>query len=116
MPYFLICHGMGGGFGGSNPDFIEKYENSDEALDVAYNLAKEEYQSYEGYHGIRSIDDINEEDFGGEDFNAAEEVYNEGVNDWIEYDAVEVYTKDGKWFYTETDTEVDMEGQEITVY
>lgn len=99
MPKFKIFAGMGGGFGGPEYHMTEEYPNRDAAMKDAYDLAVEEYQSYEGYHGILSWDDVRE--------NLIEEGYIDTINDneiedmieeqylqeiegWIVYNAIEV--------------------------
>lgn len=54
---YKIYAGLSGGFGGATYQKTEDYSSMDEALEDAYNLAVEEYQSYEGCHGIMSWDD-----------------------------------------------------------
>lgn len=57
MPFFKIYHGMGGGFGGAQYDYTGEFENGDEAMEEARRLAVEDYESFEGSHGIMDIDD-----------------------------------------------------------
>lgn len=57
MPFFKIYHGMGGGFGGAQYDYTGEFENGDEAMEEARRLAVEDYESFEGCHGIMDIDD-----------------------------------------------------------
>ena len=54
---YKIYAGLGGGFGGATYQMTEDYASIDEALKDAYNLSVEEYQSYEGMHGIMSWED-----------------------------------------------------------
>lgn len=49
---YKIYAGLSGGFGGATYQKTEDYSSMDEALEDAYALAVEEYQSYEGCHGI----------------------------------------------------------------
>ena len=53
-------------------------------------MAIEEYQSYEGYHGILDWHDIAEQEEldPEEDEEAINEVYQEKIESWIEYYAV----------------------------
>lgn len=90
MKYDLYA-GLGGGFGGANLIYKgAEYNNIEEATNAAYEYAVEEYQSYEGYHGLTSYGDIKEnpEEYGlcedpeEEDIN---EVYTEEMESWIEY-------------------------------
>lgn len=107
--YFLISHGLDGGFGGENGDFIGEYFSQDAAADEAYRLAVEDYECYEGCHGIRSYVEICEEDGLNEDSDEAESAYIQEIDSWICYSAQEVYRDvDGIWRYTETNEEVEM--------
>lgn len=45
---YKIYAGLSGGFGGATYQKTEDYSSMDEALEDAYALAVEEYQSYEG--------------------------------------------------------------------
>ena len=93
MKYNLYA-GLSGGFGGANLVFKgAEYNDIEEATKAAYEYAVEEYQSYEGYHGLTSYDDIKEnpEDYGLDEDSEAEdidEVYTEEVESWIEYYAI----------------------------
>ena len=99
MPKFKIFAGMGGGFGGPEYHGTYEYPNRDEAMKDAYDLAVEEYQSYEGYHGILSWDEVYQDliDSGFIDTiddNEVEEMVNdaylEEIEGWITYNAIEV--------------------------
>lgn len=63
------------------------------AEEYAYQRAIEEYESYEGLHGIRGISDIIAEDFieeemTEEDYDEAEEIYQEEKENTISYGAI----------------------------
>ncbi len=92
---YNIYAGLGGGFGGTS--YIGTLQNASE--DGAYQYAFEEacniYDSYAGYHGIRGIEDIMDEE--GVDENEAVETYIEEREDWLNYYAVP----------TEEDTELE---------
>lgn len=98
MSWFKIYAGLGGGFGGANYHGTYEYENIDEALNDAYNLAFEEYQSYEGCHGILSCEevaaDLRDSGLIGDDLTDSEledavySYYLEEVESWIEYHAM----------------------------
>ena len=99
MPKFKLFAGMSGGFGGPNYHGTYEYPNRDEAMKDAYDLAVEEYQSYEDYHGILSWDDVYQDlvDSGFIDTisdNEIEEMvddaYLEAIEGWITYNAFEV--------------------------
>ena len=53
-------YGMGGGFNQRYHEVV-KAENLEEASDLAYEMACEEYESYSGSHGISSEEEIAEE-------------------------------------------------------
>lgn len=72
---YRIYAGMSGGFGGAN--YVGWLDTDDEAEAESYarEIAIEEYQSYEGYHGILS------------EYECAQELYGEGgpgdVPEWV---------------------------------
>lgn len=81
---------------GSLSDVYEAIETSDleDAVEYAWRMAKEDYESYEGYHGIRDWAQIAEEDFGYDPENCSDEelmeideAYNEEVENAINYHA-----------------------------
>ncbi len=79
---YSIFAGLGGGFGGER--FIETFKGTEEdAEKCAYEKACEEYDSYEGLHGLRTINDIMEED--NLDEEEAEEIYNQERESWLCY-------------------------------
>ena len=97
MKYFKITYSCGCG---ENEEYIEAH-NLDEAWRAAYEAAVEDYHSYEGYHGVRDIDQIAEELFGDEDFDdfteytdeqwaEAEAAYEEAIENEIDYSAEEI--------------------------
>ena len=82
--------GMGGSMGGARYNGTYEYASEEEALKDAYNLAVEEYQSYEGYHGILSWEDCKEdliESWGEDEINDddVEAHYLENIERWIVY-------------------------------
>ena len=99
MPKFKLFAGMGGGFGG--PEYYDtcEYRNHEEAMQDAYQLAIEKYQSYEGCHGIMSWGDVYEDlkDSGYFDTiddreieEMVDEQYQQDIDGWITYNASEV--------------------------
>ena len=72
---YHIYAGMSGGFGGANYCGYYDVEDQAEAESYAREIAIEEYQSYEGYHGILS------------EYECAQELYGEGadgeVPEWV---------------------------------
>ncbi len=86
---WIIYYGLGGGFGGA--DGSEAFEGTKgEAETEAWNKACENYESYVGSNGIRSIEDIMEED--EVEYDDAEQTYNEERESWLDYWAAP-YTK-----------------------
>lgn len=82
---YKIYAGLSGGFGGATYQKTEDYSSMDED---AYALAVEEYQSYEGCHGIMSWDDCREDliDSGFDyDDEAVDDRYQEELESWLSY-------------------------------
>lgn len=95
MAKFELFAGMGGSFGGAESCGIYEYDSLEEATMAAYELAVEEYQGYEGLHGIPSYEDVRDEyiaTYGEEDpdEDLVQEYYEEVISGWIEYYAYEV--------------------------
>lgn len=91
--FYKITFGCGCG---ENEDFITA-ENYDNAMHYAYESAVEDYQSYEGYHGIPDACDIAEEMFekdfdslSDEEHDAVYEEYLQTIESWIDYSAEEI--------------------------
>lgn len=94
MEKFDIYAGMGGGFGGATYRCTIEAKDEEEALQHAYQLAEEEYQSQEGCNGILSWEEC-EEDLREsgmlEDLteNEYEDIVNEHyineIESWVEY-------------------------------
>lgn len=91
---FEIYVGLGGGFGGAS--YIETIEANtrEEAEEYARQCAIDDYESYEGSHGILSRDDVFEdliESFGEEPLEEDVDLkYMEEVEGWITYYVEEV--------------------------
>lgn len=91
---FEIYAGLGGGFGGAS--YIETIEANtrEEAEEYARQCAIDDYESYEGSHGILSRDDVFEdliESFGEEPLEEDVDLkYMEEVEGWITYYVEEV--------------------------
>lgn len=98
MPWFKIYSGMGGSFGGARYNGTYEYANINEATADAYRMAEEEYQSYEGCHGILSYADCEEDlqDSGFIDGDMSDDEiedmvyshYREEIESWISYYAL----------------------------
>ena len=77
-----IYAGLGGGFGGAR--FVKTFFGTKErAESEAYQAAIEEYESYEGLHGLRTIEEIMEDDNVDED--EARVIYNDEMESWLDY-------------------------------
>ncbi len=90
MAKYELFAGMGGSFGGAESCGVYEYDTAEEANAAAYELAVEEYQSYEGLHGIPSYEDVRREYiemYGDEDPDEdfVQEYYEEEMSGWIEY-------------------------------
>ena len=98
---FYISYSCGCG----NNEEIISANNYNEAEEYAYNCAIEEYKSYEGLHGIRSMGDVleNEFDVSFTDDNAddyyeeALDIYNEEVENTISYSVESYDEKEHSW-------------------
>ena len=87
---YNIYAGLGGGFGGPTYRGTGEFNDEDSATRCAYEIAIEEYQSYEGYHGILDWNDVakrEELDPETED-DSIDQAYQDEIEDWIEYYAV----------------------------
>lgn len=77
-----IYSGLGGGYGGAN--FIRLFSGSRNAAEsLAYQEAVEIYESHVGNGGLRTEDEIMDED--GVDEEEARQIYNEEMEDWLDY-------------------------------
>lgn len=97
MAKYNIYAGLGGGFGGATYQYTQEYDSQEEANDDAYAIAVEDYESYAGYHGVVSYDEIcnrvleddEYKDLSEEAVDALiDEMYNEEIENWIESYAV----------------------------
>ena len=83
MALYKITYGLGGGFG----EHIEVIgaDSQKSAERCAYDAARQEYETYEGFHGIRDFAGIMEEENLTEEDAALE--YEQEVESWIQYTA-----------------------------
>ena len=79
MKYLIACSGLGDTW----EYLIEECENDEDASKLAWGLACNQYESYEGMHGIRDLYDIMEDENCSEE--DAFEIYNEERESWIDY-------------------------------
>lgn len=90
---FNIYAGLGGGFGGARYMGTIDCENENAASDYAYELARDEYNLYEGMYGLFDPGDAydNPEDYGLSDEpteDEIEELVLEDMENWIDYKVI----------------------------
>lgn len=87
---YNIYAGLGGGFGGLKYQFTTICESEEEASEIAYAVALNDYEEYEGNHGLLSFDEVAEDnDLDPElDYDAVYELYMQEVESWICYNAI----------------------------
>ena len=87
---YNIYAGLGGSMGGPTYVGTGEFKDEDSATNYAYAMAVEEYQSYEGYHGILDWYDVAEQEEldPEEDEKTIDAMYQEEVESWIEYYAI----------------------------
>lgn len=78
--YYKIGYGCGCG---DNEDYITA-KDKEEAYEIAWERARDNYESYEGYHGIRDMNDIAEEDYGISLDEADDATYDAIEQDYID--------------------------------
>ena len=117
MRKFAIFAGLGGSFGGAVFQGVYEYDDATTAEADAYRMAEEEYQSYEGCHGIMSWEDcyedakesgwIDEASTQNEIEDCVDNHYLEEMESWLSYYVREVrpetpeYVSEGEvedWF------------------
>lgn len=84
---YNIYAGLGGGFGGATYKGTGDFSSRESAEEMAYQYAVEEYEMYEGLHGIRSWTDIADEECLDyeEDEYKINEMYEDEKESWMEY-------------------------------
>ena len=81
--WFKVYAGLAGGFGGADFIEVEEFDNEEEAWTRAWERACEEYEGYCGLYGLRTLEEIMEEDGVSEE--EAEETYSEERESWLDY-------------------------------
>ena len=89
---YNIYAGLGGSFGGATYQGTGDFSSRESAEEMAYQYAVEEYEMYEGYHGILDWYDVAENNnLDPDDENnesEIDELYNEEKESWMEYYAI----------------------------
>ena len=90
MQKYNIYAGLGGSFGGATYRGTGDFKSLADAEEEAYQLAVEEYESYDGYHGLLSWSDVADENElnDAEDSAEIDELYIEEMESWLDYYAV----------------------------
>ena len=83
MKKFKIYAGLGEGFGGAKYLYTYEFEDRTHAEEVAYEEAIEIYEGYVGDYGLKTIDEIMDENGVSED--EAQEMYIEERENWLDY-------------------------------
>ena len=96
MAYFRITYGCGCG---DNEEYME-FNSQQEAYEYAYQSALDDYESFEGLHGIRGMREIAEEDF---DLDLDELDYN--TADWVDVEAA---------YFDERESQISYGAEEIS--
>lgn len=80
-------YALGGGFGGTEMQEWEECHSTTEesATEEAYEMACDEYDSYDGMHGLRDTSMIMEEDEIADE-DEAYEVWKEERESWLDYE------------------------------
>lgn len=86
---YNIYAGLGGSFGGATYQGTGDFKSRESAEQAAYEAAVEEYEMYEGYHGIldwygvAETNNLDPDDENNE--GEINELYNEEKESWMEY-------------------------------
>lgn len=96
MKKYKAYHGLGGRLGGAREYNIIEAENESQALEIAYKMAVEDYQSYEGMYKLETFYDVvnnyNNENPNDklnpnvdEEHNILEKIYLDKISRWLDY-------------------------------
>ena len=91
MSKYICEFGLSGGFGGISNYFIDHFPSLEVAEDFTYNEACELYESYAGLYGLRSVQEIIEEENVEEE--EAYDIFQEEREMWLDYE-VEEYSEE----------------------
>ena len=105
MPYYKIKYGLSGGFGGceNGDEQILKCKNEDEANRQGWVLACEYYEQYDGLYGLRSVEQIMEEE--EVDNDEALKIWEQEREDWLDYKVEEIKSEGGETSASPTSNE-----------
>lgn len=96
MEKFIVGYGLNGGFGGIMNYEIVTHTNKEDIASVAYDIACEHYEMYVGSNGLRTIEEIIEEDECNSE--NAWYIFNEEREEWLEYETYPYSDKLAKEF------------------
>ena len=85
---YRIYAGLGGSFGGAQLIGEWEFDSREAAESAAFAAACDEYENYDGMYGLRSVDEIAEEEECDED--EALRVWEEERESWLDYYVEEV--------------------------
>lgn len=103
---YNIYAGLGGGFGDADYKGTCDCNTYNNAMQIAYELAVEEYENYAGMRGLKSYEDVamdylieeniidNEDEFDTYELSETDEeyiteLYNDIVESWLDYFVIE---------------------------
>jgi hypothetical protein len=89
---YIIGYGLSGGFGGIRNYEVVEANSESEAEMMAWEAACDEYESYVGMYGLRTVEEIMEED-DIEDDEEAYETFNDERESWLDYNS-QPYSKE----------------------
>lgn len=89
MKKFEIRYGLGGGFGGCGDWEESNAKNEEDAYAHAHEMAIEEYEMYEGMHGLENTCTIAEENPDWDEDEVWDE-YVECRESWLNYEIKEI--------------------------
>ncbi len=87
MAQYNIYAGLGGGFGGAVYIDTIEFDSERHANEYAFDCAVEAYDGYAGMYGIRSVEEILEDEYDGDEdfYDEALGMYNEEMDSWLDY-------------------------------
>jgi len=91
MKKYKCYYGLSGGFGGARDYEIIECESREQAEEIAWKLACEEYDSYSGMRGLPSWDEIAESEGLNpeEDEDTINAIFEDERESWLDFRAEE---------------------------